>query len=117
METVMVVDDSFLIGTEIKFFLIQPGYQPVVIEKSKEAISGIKEHAPNLIIIDYEIKTWPNGIALVRFVKQECKIPIITISSDKKDEEMANKDKISFLRKPFDHDELEKLIKELLKRR
>ncbi len=117
MKTVMVVDDNPLIGTEFKLFLIRFGYQPVVIEKSKEAISGIKEYAPNLIITDYEMKAWPDGMALARFVKRECKIPIIMISLDKKAEKLANEDDIPFLIKPFDCNELEKLIKELLKRR
>ena len=115
MKTVMVVDDNPSIREMFRALLCGLGYRPILMENGKEATIYIKEYKPDLIITDYDMGSWPNWIIFARFAKQECKIKVIMISANEKAKEIADKEGIHFLEKPFDFVKLKELISKLLK--
>ena len=117
MKKIMVVDDNHSIREMFRALLREWEYQPVLMESGKEAIYYMKEHVPDIIITDYNLGGWPNGIDIAHFAKQS-NIPVIMLSANENAAILADKEGIPFLMKPPNFVELKGVIeKELLKRR
>lgn len=114
---VLIVDDNYHIREVIRIMLADFGYFPILMANGKEALIHIKNDLPNLVITDYDFGgIWPNGIALARFARQECNIPVIMISANAEAEKLAMEERIPFFGKPFNYEKLIHLAKNLLKR-
>ncbi len=110
---VFVCDDDQGIVDFTKIVLEEKGCEVMICLNSDAVLKGIKEHTPQLILLDL----WMPSIGGAETIKKirhhfgNHPIPIIIFSASKETEQVALSLKVSdFLTKPFDIEELEKIV-------
>ncbi|CAM3845894.1 response regulator [Arcobacter cloacae] len=82
-ETILVIDDSFVIQQQLKDLLENRNYNVILASNEKDALKIIQEEQPDLMILDVELKK-ANGIDFLQknneLIISELKIPVIIIS-------------------------------------
>jgi len=82
-ETILVVDDSFVIRQQLKDLLENRNYNVILASNEKDALKIIQKEQPDLMILDVELKK-SNGIDFLQknneLIISELKIPVIIIS-------------------------------------
>ena len=82
-ETILVIDDSFVIQEQLKDLLENRNYNVLLSSNEKDALKIIQEEQPDLMILDVELKK-ANGIDFLQknneLIISELKIPVIIIS-------------------------------------
>lgn len=116
-KTILVVDDDVNILELCSIILIESGYRVVISETSHNIIETVTKAKPDVILMDNWI---PNigGIKATQLLKThpefKC-IPVIYFSANNDIQMLAEKAGAdAVLAKPFDLDELEKLILKVL---
>jgi two-component system phosphate regulon response regulator PhoB len=121
MPRILAVDDETALGEMLHFILEQDGFQADFAEDANQAISCIKKHRPDLILLDWMLPGM-SGIEFAERLKQKPEtksIPIIMLTA--KAEEM---DKVKgleigaddYITKPFSARELLARIRIVLRR-
>jgi DNA-binding response OmpR family regulator len=123
MSKILVVEDSRTIGTFIKDFLEEAGYEVEYAADGEEAMRKISEEPPDLVILDVILPKL-DGYSIARHLRQGDdgnlkRIPIIMLSRrealiDKEGEAAGLADE-SFL-KPIRKEEMIAAVKDLLKK-
>ncbi|MBC8181351.1 response regulator [candidate division KSB1 bacterium] len=118
-EKILVVEDQYIIGMEIKDRLETLGYDvPAMVVSGEDAIGKTKELRPDLILMDIQLDGKLDGIEAAEQITTEFEVPIIylTAYSDYSTLERAKKNVDSFLclHKPFEEKELLSTIKQAL---
>lgn len=120
MNKILVCDDDQAITEMMTIMLETNGYEVKILPSGKAIQRLVKEYLPDLILLDI----WMPGIGgeeATKLLKRDLdikSIPIIIISALQKDEVKAMAKKIgadSFLSKPFDMDDLLKIVAKHLK--
>lgn len=116
-KNILVVDDDSGIGEMLKTLLEFYGYEVVVTEKPDEAESLIEQHEIDLVILDMLI-SGVNGTDVcgrLRANEPTADIPVLMMSAlhdaGKKCKKAGAND---FIAKPFEMDELQKKINDIL---
>ena len=115
---ILVVDDEPHIVDLIKMTL-QNDYELFEAFTSRDAMSQIKKHEPDLILLDI-MMPGEDGFQLcdrIRESKKNKNTPIIFISAKNQHEDMMKSIDVGgddYLTKPFDPEELEKKVKTTL---
>lgn len=82
-ETILVIDDSFVIQQQLKDLFENRNYNVLLASNEKDALKMIQEEQPDLMILDVELKK-ANGIDFLQknneLIISELKIPVIIIS-------------------------------------
>jgi CheY-like chemotaxis protein len=112
---VLIVDDEVAIGNMLAACCDMWGMEPVVATTGAEALELIERGAPDLIVTDYMMPGM-SGHELTRRARAQrrlANVPVILTSSAP---EAAARDSPAdaFLPKPFDLDEVEKVVREML---
>ncbi len=116
---VMVVDDSAIIRKIVEQGLKKKGFQVIMAENGKAAMSQIGSNLPHLIISDIDMPEM-DGYSFCRIVKEDpelATIPFVVMSAR---QEMSMVRRMlglgadTYLFKPFNIDELAMLIEKLL---
>jgi CheY-like chemotaxis protein len=85
MKKILVVDDSESIRTSLKFSFSQRGYNILLAENGKEAMTQLKTDPDiGLLITDMQMPVM-DGAALIKAVRAEAqlfKLPIIVLTSE-----------------------------------
>jgi two-component system response regulator (stage 0 sporulation protein F) len=117
-KTVLVVDDDRDIGELLRSIIVdQTNYRVVWIAESDLALEAAPHLKPSLILLDYVMPTL-NGLALFDYL-QELEhirnVPVVLISGQSvlPLEQMQARG-IHYLRKPFDVDDLLRLLDQLI---
>ena len=117
-QTIMVVDDEDWFLQEMEVVVAEIGYQGQVVSDPSQVVTEAAKHQPHLILLDL-LLSGTDGREVVRQLQanpQTRQIPVVLMSADmnlkKKAGEVAA---AAFIKKPFDLDELEKLIAQVLK--
>lgn len=104
-ETILVVEDKFLIARSIKSILDKEGYHVISeIESVESAIEVIESQPVHLVLLDINLGKEKDGIALGQYLLAIAKIPFIYITSyaDKITLDRASETRPQgFLVKPF----------------
>ncbi|HEY2547520.1 MAG TPA: diguanylate cyclase [Candidatus Acidoferrum sp.] len=108
---VLAVDDSPISRKLIEYSLTEESYEVVFAKNGKEALKLFAEHAPDVVITDWEMEDF-TGPELCRKIRSEFReaytyLVLLTSNSDKQsiaDGLAAGAD--DYLTKPFDRDEL-----------
>ena len=83
-ETILVVDDSYVIQEQLKDLLENKNYNVLLASNEKEALDLIIKNPPDLMLLDIELKKG-NGIVFLQrnnnLIISELKIPVIIIGS------------------------------------
>ena len=118
-ETVLIVDDSLTVRKVTSSLLERNGYMTKTAANGEEALVAIEQQLPDIMLVDVEMPKM-DGFEFSRIIKNQSTtkdIPIIMISSrtgEKYQEQAKNIGINNFLGKPYDRDELLKIMKELL---
>jgi len=122
---IMVVDDNEIILKTISFKLQEAGYTPFAVLDGVEAVAVARRETLDLILLDINFppdvygEPWDGFRILewLRHVDQVRHVPVIIISGSEAvaDKERAEKNGVTaFFRKPIDHVDLLKVIREVL---
>ncbi|ASU35671.1 response regulator [Mucilaginibacter xinganensis] len=115
---ILVIEDDKDIRDTIVYILEEQGYE-VLSSGDSKILGKVTEHNPGLILMDNWLTEWKsdaNGQQLSKELKTNPKtqhIPIIIISAVSNVKEIAEEGLAnSYLKKPFDMDELIALVKQ-----
>jgi chemosensory pili system protein ChpA (sensor histidine kinase/response regulator) len=109
--TVMVVDDSLTVRKITSRLLEREGYQVLTAKDGIDALEQMKNHLPDLILVDIEMPRM-DGFELSSRVRQDARsagVPIVIISSRTAEKHRNRAEQIgvnAFLGKPYQEAEL-----------
>lgn len=116
---ILIVDDEpqiqRLLGVGLKGY----GYEVSVAMNGQEAIMSAARQQPDLIVLDIDLGSHPDGLEVCAEIRKWTATPIImlTVNNDKKTRVAAlNAGADDYLTKPFDMEELEARIRAILRR-
>ncbi|HKP47700.1 MAG TPA: response regulator [Pyrinomonadaceae bacterium] len=118
--TILIVDDFDDTRLLLRTWLRKKGYRVVEAENGKEAITKAHDDQPDLIIMDVEMPQL-DGLSATRHIrtlKTQTQLPIVAVSAYGADQFRALALEAGcneYVSTPFEPDELEKLIRSLLK--
>jgi len=79
---ILIVDDEFVVGLDLKERLENLGYSVVGISSSsKDTISLCKKYSPDLVLMDIVIKGDIDGIDTAKILKEQFNVPIIYLTA------------------------------------
>jgi len=103
--SVLIVEDEFLLASEMRAALDQAGFAVLPITSSaEEAIKLARTHHPAIALVDIELLGGESGIELASKLREELNVPSIFVSghSDPKTVAASSKaEPVSWLKKPF----------------
>ena len=116
---VLIVEDELILAMDVRMDLESMGHTVVGIAGSSEAaLDIIAEHAPELVLMDIVIQGYMNGIELAKSIAEQypqCKVLYMTAHSDDDTILHAKQtDHVGILNKPFDPQELKKVLEKTL---
>lgn len=81
-DKILIVEDENIVAMDLKRQLTTLGYSVVgMASSSKRALSLIKEHLPDLVLMDNHIQGQTDGIELARIVYDTYQIPIVFLTA------------------------------------
>jgi DNA-binding response OmpR family regulator len=112
-KTIIICDDDEGILEVVKIVLEEKGYDVIALSNPEKVLDTIKNSSPHLILLDLWMPIL-NGDLITQTLKssEETKnIPVIIFSANKDTAEIAKQiGADNYLTKPFDIDQLEKLV-------
>jgi DNA-binding response OmpR family regulator len=111
----LVVDDDERILRFLRLKLMSEGYEVVTAMTGQGALTMAESHEPDVIILDMKLPG-KNGLDVLKELKKVGAVPVIVISAgDECVEEAMRLGARSFLRKPFNPDELKDIVESILR--
>ncbi len=111
---ILVVEDEMIIAAKISMFLTELGYEVTgILPRAEEALLQLVENAPDIALLDIQLKGSMDGIALAQVMQKEHQIPVIflTANSDDATFQRAKAAKpYAFLVKPFKKLDLQRAL-------
>ena len=87
METILIVEDDFIIRTELKKLLESNNYKVELFTLFLEDIKKvIDESTPSLVLLDINLPN-KDGFAICKEIRKVSKVPIIFVTSSEKEED------------------------------
>lgn len=117
-KNIILAEDNTTLSQLLKFRLQKEGYNALIAQDGKQAISLIEEHEPNLILTDI-MMPFISGLEVISHVRNKLKLktPIIVFSAAGQEEMVLkafNLGATDFMSKPFSPNELIIRIKRIL---
>ena len=111
---ILIVEDEMIIAANISLQLTHLGYEVIgIIPRAEEVLPLIREHQPDILLLDINLKGDLDGIELAHLILTEYKIPIIFLTANA-DEAHFNRAKAvnpyAFISKPFKKLDLQRAI-------
>lgn len=113
LPTVAVIDDDTVFIDLMRELLEDEGYSVLSCKNGREAFALVREHNPDVIVLDLRLETPDAGwlvLEMLRLDPATADIPIILCSADagfiREKEEQLRDHNVDFLEKPFVLDEL-----------
>ncbi len=114
MKKILVVEDNLLLSMINKKYLQLMGHSVVAaVTNGKAAIEAVKQHAPDLILMDIRIEGDIDGIETMMEISKFSDVPAIYITGNSGDDyrsRAAKTNMIAFCAKPIHLEELQKII-------
>ncbi|GHO46251.1 response regulator [Ktedonospora formicarum] len=117
--SVLIVDDEVGIAETLADFIQELGYTPLVAYNGLEALALARKRWPALVITDFMMPIL-NGLGLLKALRAEAAEqrktmpPVIMLSAVNTIAAMRDEKADAMLAKPFDLDELERIIERFL---
>ncbi|MFY8021266.1 MAG: LytR/AlgR family response regulator transcription factor [Bacteroidia bacterium] len=107
---VLIVEDEFIIASNLKMMLEDLGYQPLnPVGTKKEAMEVLSNAGVDLAILDINLSGKQEGIEVAKFINEHVHIPFIFLTSNA-DKATINEAKLTFpksyLIKPFTEEDI-----------
>ncbi len=114
---ILVADDDEMTLAMTNLYLTNVGYEVMPAKDSLEAIKLIKDFKPDLLVLDI-LMPFMTGLELLNYIRYEFMVntPVVMMSvmGNSEIKEAAGKlGVLSYITKPFDMDELVKLIQKI----
>jgi DNA-binding LytR/AlgR family response regulator len=111
---ILIVEDEMIIAANISLQLTSLGYEVIgIIPRGEEALIHIKEHQPDIVLLDINLKGKIDGIETALLMQQDFNIPIIYLTANA-DDANFNRAKATnpyaFISKPFKKLDLQRAI-------
>ena len=111
---ILIVEDEMIIGANISLQLTKLGYEVTgIVTRGEEAIIHVKQHKPDIVLMDIQLKGDLDGIETVQLMHQEIDIPVIYLTANA-DQEHFDRAKstnpYAFISKPFKKMDLQHAI-------
>lgn len=108
---ILIVEDEMIIAQEIADQLEATGYTVVdLVPRGEEALEAVREHRPDLILMDIHLKGNLDGIQTARLTKEINKVPIIFLTAYSQ-RDVVNQalevEPAAYLTKPCRHNDLQ----------
>ena len=118
--TVLVVDDFDDTRLMLRTWLKKKGFRVLEAENGNQAVAAAAKNHPDFIIMDVEMPELDglDATRQIRELKQEPRVPIVAVSAYGAEQyrELAMEAGCdAYVATPFDPDELEKLIRSLIR--
>ncbi len=116
--TILIVDDNQLLLQALCEHLERQGYDTVLANNGREAVTAIKQERPDLVIMDI-IMPVMGGVEAARLLRADPQyrdLPVIAFTSQSNIgqwDDLFN----DYLLKPFDYDNLIKIITKFIPRK
>lgn len=111
---ILIVEDELIIAEDLKDILEELGYNVCGIANSaREALILLEEKAPDLALLDIQIKGGKDGIALAEDINNQYHIPFIMLTSHADTHTLARAKEVhpyGYLIKPFQEKEIYAII-------
>ncbi|NHF59462.1 response regulator transcription factor [Flavobacteriaceae bacterium TP-CH-4] len=111
---ILIVEDDMIIGANLSLQLTKLGYEVTGIESRGEAaISNVKEHIPDLLLLDINLKGSLDGIETAKAIRKYVDLPIIYLTANTDDatfEKAKETHPKAFITKPFNRLNLQRTI-------
>ena len=111
---ILIVEDDMIIAANLSLQLTNLGYEITGIEsRGEEAIGHVRTNAPNLLLMDVNLKGSLSGIATVKAIQEFCDIPVIYITANSNEatfNEAKETRPKAFISKPFNKLDLQRNI-------
>ncbi|MBI3630594.1 MAG: response regulator [Candidatus Rokubacteria bacterium] len=107
------MDDEDRVRDLLTEHLLGLGYEPLAARSGNDAVESLKRQIPDLVLLDISMPGM-NGVDVLTFLRSKHpEIPVVMISG-LADEGLAHAllrlGAVAFVRKPFDLNELERLV-------
>ncbi|HSP87735.1 MAG TPA: response regulator [Ignavibacteriaceae bacterium] len=113
-KNILIVEDNMIIALDIKEKIKNLGHTvPAIVSSGEQAIKITEELNPDLIIMDIGLKGNLNGIETGKIIRERFNIPLIYLTGNGNLHKQANITD-PCIDKPFNDEELKKLINKLL---
>ena len=111
---ILIVEDEMIIGANISLQLTKLGYEVTgIVTRGEEALSHVRQHKPDIVLMDIQLKGNLDGIETVQSMHKEIDIPVIYLTANS-DQEHFNRAKstnpYAFISKPFKKMDLQHAI-------
>lgn len=117
---ILIVEDEMIIGANISLQLTELGYEVSgIIPRAEEALVHIRQNAPDIILLDIQLKGTMDGVQMAQQMQQEFDIPLIYLTANSDDATFARaKDTRpeAFISKPFKKLDLKHAIELVISR-
>jgi len=119
--TIIIVEDDILLSLVEGRIVEKLGYKVAAkATRGEEAVKLIREHNPDIVLMDISLKGEMDGIEVMVQVREFSDIPVIYLSGNSNKHIMARAKKtdyIDFLVKPISADEMIQPLKKAMKRK
>ncbi len=80
---ILVVEDDMIIAANHSLQLTNLGYEITGVEsRGEEAIGHVRTNAPDLLLMDVNLKGALSGIDTVKAIQEFCDIPVIYVTAN-----------------------------------
>ena len=118
MAPILVVDDDAKIVNLVRAYLEREGFRVVTAADGTKALQAIREHGPQLIVLDLMLPEL-DGLAVLRCVREESDLPVLMLSARGSAADRVygiHEGADDYLPKPFSPAELVVRVKAILRR-
>lgn len=119
--TIIIVEDDILLSLVEGRIVEKLGYKVAAkATRGEEAVKLIREHNPDIVLMDISLKGEMDGIEVMVQVREFSDIPVIYLSGNSNKHIMSRAKKtdyIDFLVKPISADEMIQPLKKAMKRK
>ena len=111
---ILIVEDEMIIGANISLQLTKLGYEVTgLVTRGEEALNHVKQHKPDIVLMDIQLKGDLDGIETVQLMHKEIDLPVIYLTANA-DQEHFDRAKstnpYAFISKPFKKMDLQHAI-------
>ena len=113
---ILVIDDDEKISDLLSLFFRKKGFEVTVVVQAEEAEKSIELTEPDLIFLDYRMTPVTGKDILERMKIRGDQTPVVMMSAYKRrhgDPEMKRLGALAYLAKPFDFEEIDKILDQI----
>lgn len=114
---ILVIDDQKVIGDLFEFTLGFNGHLVTVVDNAADGLQAVKERKLDIVFLDMVMPDMDGTEVLEEIKKLAADLPVVVMSGysiEDKKTKAKELGAVTFLKKPFEMDDVKKVIKEVL---